>query len=178
MSEPKMCEQCGEAPAVVHMKEIDDEHVTHVDLCQRCAEKRGYSKGAGASPIQDLAEKLVSMAKDVSGSRETDAIRCADCGLMYSDFAKTGRLGCPSCYEAFLGQLKPILRKTHGSVSHAGRRPDEEDDVHRTVRRDLRRKRSELERAIRREAYEEAAGIRDEIKALEDALRARASEDA
>lgn len=174
MSDEKMCDSCGEAPAVVHFKEIEDKHVHDVGLCQRCAEKRGYSKGVDASPIQDLAEKLVKMAKDVSGSRETDAIRCAGCGLLYSEFAKTGRLGCPTCYETFLGQLKPILRKTHGSVSHVGRRPDEDESL-RAERRDLRRKRGELDRAIRREAYEDAAKLRDEIKALEEALRSRAA---
>jgi len=152
------------------MKEIDEQQVKDVDLCQRCAEKRGYAKGAGVSPIQDLAEKLVTMAKEVSGSRETDAIRCASCGLLYSDFARTGRLGCPDCYDAFLSQLKPLLRKTHGSVTHAGRRPDEDVSL-REERRDLRRKRGELERAIRREAYEEAARLRDEIRELETALR-------
>jgi protein arginine kinase activator len=118
------------------------------------------------------------MAKDVSGGRDAEAIRCAACGLLWSEFARTGRLGCPACYGAFLRQLKPILRKTHGSVAHAGRRPDD-DQKCREERRDLRRKRTELERAIRREAYEDAARLRDEIQALERALRSRtAAEDA
>jgi protein arginine kinase activator len=173
----KMCDQCGEAPAVVHMKVIDEKSVRHLELCQRCATERGYEKGGSAGTIQDFSEKLVTMAKDVSGGRDAEAVRCSACGLLWSDFAKTGRLGCPSCYGAFMRQLKPILRKTHGSVSHAGRRPDEDENA-REERRDLRRKRAELERAIRREAYEDAARLRDEIKELVEALRARAGEDA
>jgi protein arginine kinase activator len=149
------------------MKQVENQAVQHLDLCQRCAEKRGFSKVAPiGGPIQDLAEKLVHLAKDVTGAREVEGIRCASCGLMISDFAKTGRLGCPTCYEAFMGQLRPILRKTHGSTTHTGRRPGENLEL-REERRELRRLRGELARAIRQEEYETAADLRDRIKALQ-----------
>jgi protein arginine kinase activator len=90
---------------------------------------------------------------------------------MLSDFAKTGRLGCPTCYEAFMGQLRPILRKTHGSTTHTGRRPGENHEL-REERRELRRLRGELARAIRQEEYEAAADLRDRIKALQTTARA------
>jgi len=174
----KLCDLCGEAPAVVHMKHVENQTARELDVCQRCAEKRGYSTVTPVGgPIQDLAEKLVHLAKDVTGQREAEGIRCAGCGLLISDFAKTGRLGCPTCYEAFIGQLKVILRKTHGSTSHAGRRPGENAEL-RAERRELRRLRGELARAVRQEDYEKAADLRDRINALKTAPRAAGGHEA
>jgi len=173
----KMCDVCGEAPAVVHMTEIENNQVRELDVCQRCAKQRGYGeRPAEESPIQDLAEKLMSMAQEVSGRKEVEGIRCNGCGLFYSEFSRTGRLGCPACYEAFMGQLKPILRKTHGSVSHTGRRPQDNQEL-QEGRRELRRLRGELDRAIRREEYESAATLRDRIQDLESSVRTRTGEE-
>ena len=173
----KMCDVCGEAPAVVHMKEIENDQVKELDVCQRCARRRGYGESPSEeSPIQDLAEKLVSMAQEVTGRKEAEGIRCSGCGLFYSEFSRTGRLGCPGCYEAFLAQLKPILRKTHGSISHTGRRPKENEEL-REDRRELRRLRGELDRAIRREEYESAATLRDRIQDLESSVRTRSHQE-
>jgi len=172
-----LCDACGEAPAVIHLKEIENKKVEHLHLCQRCAEKRGYSVAAAdGGTIQDLAEKLVTMAKDVTGRKEAEGIRCPTCGLFYSEFSKTGRLGCPDCYEAFGGQLKPILRKVHGSVKHAGRRPGENPSL-REDRRQLRQLRAELDRAVRREDYESAAQLRDRIGVIERTVQDRTTEE-
>ncbi len=167
----KMCDICGESPAVVHMKEIENDKVTHLDLCRSCAEKRGYSVGAAASGnLQDLAQKLVSMAQEVTGSQEAEGIRCTSCGLFYTEFTQVGRLGCPDCYTAFATQLRPLLRRTHGSATHQGRRPQESPAL-REERRELRQMRADLDRAIRREEFERAAAIRDQIQKLEERVR-------
>jgi protein arginine kinase activator len=169
----KMCDQCGESPAVVHMKEIENDKVTHLDLCRSCAEKRGYSvSSAEGSDLQNLAHKLVTMAQDVTGGRDAEGIRCASCGLFYTEFTQVGRLGCPDCYEAFAAQLEPLLRKAHGSATHRGRQPQETQSV-REERREIRRLRAEMDRAIRREEFEEAAELRDRIEKLETAVRDR-----
>ncbi len=174
-----MCDICGESPAVIHMQQIDNDVVEHLDVCRRCAEDHGYSStSVGDGPIQDMAEKLVSMAKDLTGDTETHGVRCASCGLLFSEFTKTGRLGCPDCYEAFMGQLRIVFRKTHGSTKHVGRKPGENEEL-REERRELRRLRSELARALRREEYESAASLRDRIQELQTAVRAQPeSEDA
>jgi protein arginine kinase activator len=173
----KMCDNCGEAPAVVHLQEIENDVVKHIDLCRRCAEERGYQSSGSSSTLQDLAEKLVTLAQDVSGEPEARGIRCGSCGLLYSDFSKTGRMGCPGCYDAFAAQLKTLLRKTHGATRHVGRRPGETEDL-REERRELRRLRAELSRAIRHEEYESAAALRDKIKELQTSVRGPSSSEA
>lgn len=175
MSDTKMCDRCGEAPAKVHLQEIENDVVKHVALCARCAEEQGYASPGSSSTLQDLAEKLVTLAQDVSGEPEARGIRCGSCGLLYSDFSKTGRMGCPACYEAFAGQLKTLLRKTHGSTRHVGRRPGETEEL-REERRELRRLRAELARAIRREEYESAAALRDRIHELQTSVRGPGTE--
>jgi protein arginine kinase activator len=175
--EEKMCDLCGESPAVVHMKEVDNDKIRHLDLCQRCAETRGFALGdAASSGIQNIAEKLVSMAKDISEAREAEGVRCPSCGLLYSEFARTGRLGCPQCYTTFIAQLKPILRKAHGEIRHRGVQP-REDPATRDDRQELRRLRAELDRAVRHEEFEKAAELRDTIEALEARMRTHAREE-
>lgn len=164
--ETKLCDLCGESPAVVHLKDVENKQIVHRDLCRRCAEKQGFSSvSSEPESIQNLAEKLVTMAKDVSGKSEADGVRCASCGLLYSEFTKTGRLGCATCYTTFHAQLKTLLRKTHGATVHKGTRPGGDTSL-REERRHLRALKTELERAVRREEYERAAEIRDEIESL------------
>lgn len=167
MTDSKLCDLCGESPAIVHLKDVENKQIIHRDLCRRCAEKQGYSNvSSEPESIQNLAEKLVTMAKDVTGNSEADGVRCSSCGLLYSEFTKTGRLGCAACYTTFHAQLKTLLRKTHGATVHKGARPGGDTGI-REERRHLRKLKTELDRAVRREDYERAAEIRDEIGNLE-----------
>jgi protein arginine kinase activator len=85
---------------------------------------------------------------------------------VYSDFKKTGRFGCPECYTAFEPQLVPLLRQIHGSTQHEGKTPKQLGPK-AVIRKELMDLKEELSRAIRDERYEEAAEIRDRIRALE-----------
>ena len=80
-------------------------------------------------------------------------------------FIKTGRLGCPDCYQAFAAQLHPMLLQIHGRVQHAGRKPlqSETDQRSRYEQEELTR---QLQLAVNAEDYEHAAEIRDRLRAL------------
>ena len=84
------------------------------------------------------------------------------------EFRRKGRLGCPKCYDAFGSHLVELLERVHGARQHVGRLPGATEADAERVRRlqDLRLK---LESAIREEAYESAARLRDELKQLEGA---------
>jgi protein arginine kinase activator len=93
---------------------------------------------------------------------------CDGCGLTYSRFRETGRLGCARCYAAFDKELRPLIRRIHGEVRHVGKVPHrEETGSDRDAR--IRRLNEDLERAIGAEEYERAAEIRDLIQELETA---------
>jgi len=78
----------------------------------------------------------------------------------------TGRVQCPACYEAFAGEIEPMLAGLHGGIEHRGKSP-RVDDTRVRMSSDLQAKRALLRTAIEMERYEEAAALRDAIQRLE-----------
>ena len=99
-------------------------------------------------------------------TRKRSSLSCPDCGMTLEEFRKKGRLGCAKDYEVFSSHIDELLERVHGAKLHVGRRPGiSEDELNRMQHvTDLQHK---LEIAIREEAYESAARIRDELKDLE-----------
>jgi protein arginine kinase activator len=93
---------------------------------------------------------------------------CKSCGLHYSEFERSGFLGCPRCYTCFAENLKLMLQKIHGSHKHIGSRPV--NLRKRFQSQDLEKLKLQLRTAIEGEAYENAAELRDLIKDLERQL--------
>jgi protein arginine kinase activator len=162
----KMCKICGVKPAQIHYTEIVNNKVITIDLCQDCAREKGIDLKKG-SPygIGDLiATQLGSVAQ--TESERIGRVTCTACGYDYSDFKKVGRFGCPECYTAFSEQLSSLLRQIHGSTQHKGKTPVELGPQ-AVKRRELIELKEQLAQAIESEAYEKAAELRDQIKALE-----------
>ena len=177
------CQNCGEADATIHFKEVVDGNLREIHLCETCAEEKGFHLVVEQNKLS-LATQFIWMAENLypEGAAKMGAVQCETCGLRYSHFTRTGRLGCADCYEAFGAQLNQILRRVHGSTTHKGRRPGASEsaassapvaattviDPRHEQLRDLRR---QLSRAVEAEEYETAARLRDEIRALETATR-------
>lgn len=49
---------------------------------------------------------------------------CAFCGCTMDIYEKTGRLGCPHCYQYLKNQLMPFIKKIHKSTIHLGHIPE------------------------------------------------------
>ena len=159
-----LCNVCHKAEATVHLTEIIDNQITELHLCEECARQ----KGAQMEQHFGLADLLAGLADlgqqfEVVGKTET---KCPNCGLSYEDFRRIGRLGCSECYEAFKDSLVVLLKRIHGSTQHLGHVPEKKiKDVKKQSEIDLLR--SKLQRAIKMEEFEEAARLRDKIRALE-----------
>lgn len=89
---------------------------------------------------------------------------CAHCGTTLNDIRKTSVVGCAHCYKTFEEELVPWIMKTQGSLKHIGKigatMPVEVRQEHQL---DLLKK--DLQEAIQKERYEDAAIIRDKIAA-------------
>ena len=96
--------------------------------------------------------------------------RCSTCGLTFTDFRQIGLLGCGDCYQAFGRFLGPLFRRVHGHISHTGKVPKRTGGKVR-IKKEIEELRRKLQEAIAREAYEEAARLRDEIRAKEEKLK-------
>ena len=160
----KKCQSCGKEDARNHFKKWENNRETELLLCDTCAEDRGL---VAPGEQGDIQQSLNTMLQDMDGLSEgaVGTIRCDSCGLLYSAFRDTGRLGCAHCYEVFGQQLRPLLRRVHGAVQHVGKSPAV-DDAHAARRRELRDLQTEMERAVVRDEFEHAAQLRDQIRAL------------
>jgi len=160
------CDDCGK-PANIRYVEMVDGELRDLHLCDDCANTRGM-----ALSLTPLAGPLVNMLMGlldemgVGEQRAEDGPACPECGLTHAEFRGTGKLGCSACYEAFATELRPLLRRVHGSTVHAGTIPSRAPQDIETSRR-VRTLQLELERAVRAEKYERAAELRDEIRCLE-----------
>lgn len=168
-----LCQNCQKNPAQVHVTELplpaaEGESAPAIQeqhYCAACAETLDLPNvPVGKKSPQDIWKLLQVAAQQ---TRKKVGPVCPRCGMTLDEFRKKGRLGCAQDYEVFKAHIVEILERVHGARRHVGRLPGGQAIVPEERDRliDLRR---ELEAAIREEAYERAAHLRDEIKALED----------
>ncbi len=162
-----LCQICGKNPASVHFTEIHDNKMSEIHVCERCAEEKGMHTPAEKHKFE-IADLLAGMVDAMTHTDEERVghVQCPRCGLVYSSFKETGRLGCSECYTAFQFQLRPLLRRIHGDTRHRGKSPSRGGTAQIGTRQ-IQRLHDELQRAVEREEFEKAAGIRDEIRKLE-----------
>ncbi len=163
-----LCDHCNENEAEVQLTQVEGNELKLVNLCPACAAEKGLDAGPGKNlPLTDF---LAQMGQGSSTTEERAAGPCSYCGTTVEDFKRTGRLGCPHCYEVYEPQLRAILRRIHGSTQHLGKVyvPPASEETDRGARlAGLRRK---LQRAVEAEDFERAAVIRDQIREIEAAI--------
>lgn len=148
----------GKSPSSHQDFEVHEQH-----LCQECAQTLNLPQSSIKGPAQDLWKQLLHVAQ----SRRRDAsVACPDCGMTLLEFRQKGRMGCPKDYEVFGAHTRELLERIHGATRHVGRAPGQDQAAAERQRRmsELQR---ELESAIRQEAYEQAARLRDQLKSLQ-----------
>lgn len=167
-----VCEQCGRVPATVHLTRIVNGEKTEVRLCEQCARERGDFEFLVEPKfsLQNLLAGLLDHGTGLTPLAVPADVACDLCGLRYSEFARTGKLGCGHCYREFDEKLEPLLRRIHGSGTHRGKVPRRTGEMAR-ARRELDELRGQLRRCIEREDFERAAVIRDRIRVLEKKQR-------
>lgn len=164
-----LCEECGQRTATVHLTQIVNGKKTERHLCAQCAQRHEHEFFFEPQfSIHNLLAGLLEGWQPPAGTVQD--LRCSRCGLRYREFARTGLLGCSHCYREFRQQLEPVLRRIQGQVRHTGKVPSRAG-AHAQLGRQLDQLRARLREAVAREHYEEAARLRDQIRALEQRLR-------
>lgn len=158
-----LCKNCGLRPATTHIKRVINGRVEEYHLCSECAKKLNVSS---FDPF-DLSELWGSFFGDRLPQTGTLAQKtCPSCNSTFAEIARLGKLGCPDCYTAFYDELLPSLRKLHGKTKHVGKVPYTADDQTKSSYK-IAELKKQLDDAVESENYEQAAKIRDKIKALE-----------
>ncbi len=166
-----LCYICQQNDATVHLAQIADGKMQKVDLCEACAKEKGVQDATNVS----LASVLMGLGVEDEIKVEQEDARCPECGFTQADFKKTGRLGCSACWSAFEGALKPLIKAMHKGQLHVGKIPSRAAQTV-LVSEQIKELNNELDRAVQNEKYEDAALIRDKIRALEVQLEAVAKQ--
>ena len=155
-----LCEDCHKNQATVIITVTTGDETTTRHLCAECMKKMESSFEQG--DVQSFLSSLLSL---LSSQPEAPTLTCSGCGLTYEEFQSTGKLGCAQCYHDFSEQLRPLLLRIHGRSQHAGRVP-KSHEKERKLEQCLSELRTRMDQAVASEDFEEAARLRDEIRAL------------
>lgn len=162
-----LCDECKKNQAVMHYVSIVNGVKTEHDLCGSCASQMGMMS---FSPFTwgDLFPHAIQS--------QNVQIQCGKCGTTLTQFKKTGMLGCARCYEDLRAGIEPLMRQVQKGLEHVGRTPMGFEAAklpspgQTTPAAPIVSKRDELNNqmrlAIAREDFEEAARLRDALKAL------------
>jgi protein arginine kinase activator len=158
-----LCCICKEKQATVHLTQIVNDKVQKVDLCENCAKEKGIDESAGFM----MADVVLGLgaAQEIEQATGGVELRCPRCSFTQEDFKKSGRLGCPECYETFAEGLDGLLKSMHKGTRHIGKIPRAQRATVDVTER-LKQLNKRLELAVNQEDYEQAALLRDEIKSL------------
>jgi protein arginine kinase activator len=163
------CECCHETEATIHLTQVIDGEVKKLNLCQVCAQKNGIDLNSPIS-ITDVLLGLGAPTQMGSPSDTAFDLSCSRCQMTRTEFKKRAQLGCPQCYNAFMGELSALTKAMHHSGQHVGKIPARQGNKAR-ITAQIAALQNDIETAIAKEQYEVAANLRDKIKALKESFQ-------
>ena len=165
-----LCQRCHTNKASVRYSEVVDGKVTQLHLCKKCLDAQQESGETGfelAAPVSYTGGGKTKKSRAPEVSMPT--VSCSVCETSLKSIQELGTVGCLTCYETFPAELEAILEGIHVGLTHRGKTP-KVDDARSRVRAELQTKRTLLKTALNMENYEEAAALRDDIRAMESGL--------
>src|SRR5947207_8926218 len=158
------CQKCTKA-ATLHITEVlSDDQFEELHLCEECAHKYLYEPQQKVLGGKSSAAAPAEEGEEISSLNQRE---CPICGIKFVEFRNSGRLGCPHDYQEFREELLPLLENIHGETRHLGKTPRRLPQT-KQAQSELVQLRKQLHQAVTREAYEEAAQLRDRIRQLEE----------
>jgi protein arginine kinase activator len=151
------CEHCGKNEVTFMYRSSVNGNVTEQHLCGECAEKLGYTRA--------MAARNRSMMQSFFGKNS-----------LFDDFFSPGLMGrsrwlLEDPFDDFFSEM-PALRSAARQETEEPRKQqnelvDHEEQNRFSRMRQVNALRMEMKRAVGREDFEQAAQLRDEIRALE-----------
>lgn len=166
------CDFCDNK-ATVFLTQLVEGQMKKVCLCDSCAKERGVTDPTGFS-LADLLLGGIAAATGQAPVGKTPVTsggsgrKCPTCGFTLDDLRRVRRFGCSDCYSTFGEEVGQMVRGMHKGTSHIGKVPAGLMAM-QVLHQRLEELRARLDQAIASESYEEAAGIRDEIRNLGEA---------
>lgn len=156
--------ECSECKKQINVRytEIERGKFSHVSMCNDCPELQKKLRGVSLSP-------------ETGESTTKTGLLCGECGTSLEEIRVGHHMGCHHCYDIFaetiiyelysMGKLPERLDlEKKSSPLHIGRSPGESLEVNPSLK--LIALNEALNETLKREDYEQAALIRDQINAL------------
>ncbi len=158
------CSNCGKNNANISYKQNINGEVTNLNLCESCAKKLGIFNS-----FDDIFTPMVLDFDYIL----PEEVKCKNCGYTLSKYKSTGLFGCPSCYDTFKKEIDSMLLRIQGKNRNIESKNDRK--IIKNVKEKIKNKKKseiddlkeELQRLIKEEKFEDAAIVRDKIKAME-----------
>ncbi|MFA6856150.1 MAG: UvrB/UvrC motif-containing protein [Treponema sp.] len=160
-----LCDFCHKREAVFFIEQTGKTFRKKINICMECAVKHGLSPDP-----QKIQRSIGSLFEEISqaekaGNPEENRL-CPVCGRSLAAIRRTGRTGCPECWEIFKSELSSILSERGISGPYTGSMPRRVGSF-RSVLTDRMDIETKLEESVKNEDYEKAAVYRDYLRALE-----------
>lgn len=165
-----LCEHCHENEAKISYTMVEGNDTKQMHVCPSCFQEflaeQFPSSQIPPLDIQPMIQELLSLfhGKD---AEEEEGRTCPVCGRSLKEFRKTGMFGCDNCYNTFAEELNALLPRMQGADHHVGAMP-EAFRRNREASEKEQALKDRLDAAVADERYEDAALLRDEIKALKE----------
>ena len=180
------CDMCDNE-ASVFLTQIVDQKMTQVNLCDKCSKEKGVTDPTGFQ-LADFLLGTAAQKKTKTLALEDDSLACPECGFTRAHLKKIGRMGCPECYRTFSEDLDGMLKAMHKGTRHVGKAPGKPAPAVSTAtarrqeavietpsskpavinpKKRLADLKTAIEKAVAEERYEDAAKLRDEMRAIE-----------
>jgi len=146
-----------------------DEEI-HLHLCEDCAAARGISASAEHKELE--VSHLLAGPLEIDHSLKNSRSRksCPRCGMTLKELKSRHTFGCNECFSTFASEIRSMIRREFGDVSHAGKYP-RRIETYKAYLMDMQELKRRLARAVKEEDYEEAAQLRDRIEELKSLKR-------
>lgn len=172
-----LCQKCKKNSATVHLVKLVNGEKSDIWLCEECAKKIAgislevpmvsMSEEQFQNILGDFFDTIDKKNQESKPLKELNVdIICKNCGLTYSKFKQTGKLGCPECYSSFRDLIDEEIEKVQGSTINVGKTP-KINEKYNYDSVSIDKLREELKKAVIEEKYEKAALLRDKIKNLQ-----------
>jgi len=107
-----ICQNCKKRTATVNHVEVINGKACAQHLCAMCANELF---GGFESEVQN------ALLNGLFGGDLREEKICPACGLSFSEYERSGLLGCPSCYDVFNEELMPHIARIQGKTMHVGK---------------------------------------------------------
>lgn len=170
-----LCEKCQEREATIIYTEIINGVKTEHSLCSECAKDMDFGDEL---PFAELLSGILGAYAVENEKREDtmEQVVCPTCRMSYRDFIRQGVFGCEDCYNVFEPLIEGNIKKIQGNSIHTGKKPrynsalnaDKRETAQEGAPDQITILKERLKEALVEEDYEEAARLRDEIRALKE----------